>query len=196
MLVFWDLFLFDQTSTCDNSIDCFVGVVSVNNCSLYNKNHYIVCYDLNLSFGTGFAALGGLVTAFRLLLKLTVKVNLTIYNKIPLKLYRVFRRVVMILPLLLFSIGCVYLSRKSFVRVGPFFIVQYISISLGYFAAYSTFVYSCAIHWHKVIEEVEALQALSQPNNNDPPSDSTVPLLRPITDQDGDDGANRRDGAI
>ncbi len=121
MLVFWDVFLFDQTSTCDNSIDCFVGTVRVNNCSLYNKNPYIVCYNLAFSFGTGFAALGGLVTAFRLLLKFIVKVNLTIYNKIPLKCYRVFRPVVTIVSAALFFVGgSFYLSEKPVVT-GPFF---------------------------------------------------------------------------
>jgi hypothetical protein len=76
--VFWDIFLFVQSSDCDDTtIDCFALTPAndtkfepVFDCSLYEdygSNVTISCYSFAYSFGPALGAIGGLFTMIKLL---------------------------------------------------------------------------------------------------------------------------------
>ena len=93
--LFWDIFLIQGSSACDDDIDCFISSIStvngsevytndpISDCSEFtdNKNITIKCYRFVYQFGTGLAAVGGLITAVKILMKLISAIFIYIYSQ-------------------------------------------------------------------------------------------------------------------
>ncbi len=86
-IIFWELFLFEVSYICDDSIDCFNETTTsrtlITNCSLYDEDSDVIkCFKFTFAFGTGLAAFGGLITSIQLVVQITTKSSVWIYSRI------------------------------------------------------------------------------------------------------------------
>ena len=89
--VFWDVFLLEESNNCDDTtIDCFAQVADndssfspVKDCSVYEdygSNVTFICYTFVYSFGPALAAMGGLLTMIKIVMKIISVVFLSLYG--------------------------------------------------------------------------------------------------------------------
>lgn len=88
-MLFWELFLIQESYVCDDrNIDCFyvispTNVTPITNCKLYEESDEegtVLCFTFVYRITTGFAATGGMITATILMTKITSKNFLKIYS--------------------------------------------------------------------------------------------------------------------
>lgn len=94
MLIFWDIFLIRESSSCDNNIDCFARfkntseenstfkTVPISDCSEYEvtDNITISCFEFVYELGDAIGTIGGLITGVQLVMKMISIAVIYIYN--------------------------------------------------------------------------------------------------------------------
>ena len=170
-IVFWDIFLFTESYTCDDSLDCFaVGINFINesgnisavgisytpvsNCSAdEDESLAIICYEFTFSFGTGLAAVGGMYSALQIIPKIISVSVLKVYSTcIP---YKKFMRIsshtiVHIMAVILVTVCCIvsiifYILNMSVFELSSIF---------QFFAIVFTIWFGFAIPWYNLTEDV------------------------------------------
>lgn len=91
-MVFWEIFLVQQSYACDDTtIDCFARnatnatTLPITDCSLYEDGDtddtiIIICYTFVYHLGTGLAAAGGMIAMIKVVTKVVTEVFLGIYK--------------------------------------------------------------------------------------------------------------------
>ena len=89
IIVFWDLFLLNESYTCeDKTVDCFAFVSNesiqyqpVDDCSICeDTDASFVCFEFKFSIGTALAVVGGLLTGMRIITKIISQSFTWLYN--------------------------------------------------------------------------------------------------------------------
>lgn len=182
IIIFWDLFLLEESYMCDDSIDCFDfndTDIAVTDCSLYEgrEKYAVVCYKFVFSFGTALAAFGGLITSLKLIVKITTKIAVRIYSHFPK--YSEHLYIIFVVGSIFVLIGgfLVYLFTRSGEHISFHVVLpNTIKFLLTLVATLSGF----AVPWFYLTEKVEAQQEL--------PSGDTEPLLAPTDDRGSANG--------
>ena len=86
----WDIFLIDETYTCDPGLDCFTSGIPVQNCSvLYDPaisnvtgDPTVVCFKFAFDYVLAASAIGGLVTFARGVISFIASVNIRIGDRL------------------------------------------------------------------------------------------------------------------
>ena len=123
-LVFWDIFLLEESYSCDDGLDCFVTNTTnnkilevfrsepVTDCKLHKNadENTIKCFIFVYRFGPGIAAFGGLITMSKIIMNIIAAVFLTIYGFVERKVcgWKVKLaplRVIILISIAVFTIG-------------------------------------------------------------------------------------------
>ena len=161
VMVFWDIFLLKESSDCDDTtIDCFAQVADndssslpVEDCTIYEgygSNVTISCYEFVYSFGPALAAIGGLFTMIKIVMKVISAVFLGLYgyairnNKLCLFKFMILFQVLLVflipialpIALIIFVVGLPSLSIANIVQI----VLLMLTLAIGFSVPWGYFV--------------------------------------------------------
>ena len=169
-VVFWELFLLDESYVCDDkTIDCFLRSEVANkslfdpvpNCSLFDGlDVEFICYRFSFSIGVGLAGLGGLFSALKGIVKAISVVAFKFYGYIPKKNYcegcissHTIAYLIVLLMVIAGGITALfaYFGVASDQASVPHFLASYYK----FIAIISVFVFGAIVPWQTVLPDPE-----------------------------------------
>jgi len=168
----WDIFLIDETYTCDPGLDCFTVNGKPINCSaLYDPasnthingsgNPDVVCFMFAFNYGLAASAIGGLVTFARGVMSLIAFISIWINDRLRDK-YTPFRATVLMMLLQVASMVLVtiFLLATTVVQViqNPLKFARIHSF-LQFFTVLTTAFFALFVPWYKLPREYEQLKS-------------------------------------